>query len=294
MTDLEKNIITLFGAVGKNWLDQLPHKVITLAKKWELSDIIPVDNMTWNFVAKARSTSHGAVVLKISCDEELIQDEIKTLRYFNGQGMIRLLEYDKIDTALLLEQAYPGQSLRSIYPADIDLSMNAYCRVINDLQKTSGAVSEKFKSVEDWLMVFDRISTSDKLLGKSINHAASLGKALLKSSVRKYVLHGDLHHDNVLSFGSSWVAIDPKGIIGEIEFEAAGFDFIHESELSNKDIPGLLSQRTESLAKKLQIDPYRLRNWVFIRLVLAACWMIEDGGDPGAFLNLALVSFPDD
>jgi streptomycin 6-kinase len=35
------------------------------------------------------------------------------------------------------------------------------------------------------------------------------------------VLHGDLHHGNVLDFGvRGWLAIDPKGLLGE-----RGFDF---------------------------------------------------------------------
>jgi streptomycin 6-kinase len=39
---------------------------------------------------------------------------------------------------------------------------------------------------------------------------------LLTTQREKVVLHGDMHHGNVLNFGSrGWLAIDPKGLIGE-------------------------------------------------------------------------------
>jgi streptomycin 6-kinase len=40
---------------------------------------------------------------------------------------------------------------------------------------------------------------------------------LLSSPCKQLVLHGDLHHDNILNDGNDWLTIDPKGIIGEAE-----------------------------------------------------------------------------
>ena len=35
------------------------------------------------------------------------------------------------------------------------------------------------------------------------------------------VLHGDLHHDNVLRHGDGWVVIDPHGYVGDAAVEPA-------------------------------------------------------------------------
>ena len=50
--------------------------------------------MSWNYVAKAHSKKHGHVCIKVSVDENLISDEIKALEYFNGFGMIKLIDHD--------------------------------------------------------------------------------------------------------------------------------------------------------------------------------------------------------
>jgi streptomycin 6-kinase len=42
---------------------------------------------------------------------------------------------------------------------------------------------------------------------------------LLPSQEAQVVLHGDLHHYNILSSGDQWKAIDPKGVIGEPVYE---------------------------------------------------------------------------
>jgi streptomycin 6-kinase len=46
--------------------------------------------------------------------------------------------------------------------------------------------------------------------------SAETAHALLAAPREITVLHGDIHHDNILHFGErGWLAIDPKGLIGE-------------------------------------------------------------------------------
>jgi streptomycin 6-kinase len=102
------------------------------------------------------------------------------------------------------------------------------------------------------------------------------------------VLHGDLHQDNILKNQDKYIAIDPKGIVGEIGFEAAKFDFIQECELDNlNNIPDIYKQRISLLADKLNFDYKRLSEWVFVRMILGAAWFIEDNGDPTETLIMA-------
>ena len=74
-------------------------------------------------------------------------------------------------------------------------------------------------------------------------------------------------------------------IVGEKEFEAACFDFIHKEEFESRDdIPQLFQMRAKILAQKLGLDFERLSSWVFVRLVLGACWMLEDRGEPDEYI----------
>jgi len=99
------------------------------------------------------------------------------------------------------------------------------------------------------------------------------------------VLHGDLHHDNVLDFGErGWLAIDPKHIIGE-----RGFDFANiftNPDLSDptrpvSTLPGRFQRRVEVVSDAAKLDRYRLLQWVLAWTGLSAAWFLGDD-DPAS------------
>lgn len=291
--NFKKNIINLFGERGKQWLNQLPKIIAILAQKWQLTDIAPVDNMSWNYVAKASSKSHMSVCIKISMDETLIADEIKALSYFNGHGMVKLIEHDPQYHALLLHQAIPGTSLNTLYLSDKNETIAIYSEVACKLLSAHNGASIHFKHVKDWLNAFNRLP-ENKLPDGLIRNAKFLSQKMLEQENNEFILHGDLHMDNIISDSGNWIAIDPKGIVGPKEFEIACFDFITKDELlSYNNIPELFNTRTFKLSQLLKIEQVILANWVFIRLVLGACWMIEDNGNPDIFLNQIKAIFPE-
>lgn len=101
-----------------------------------------------------------------------------------------------------------------------------------------------------------------------------------------YLLHGDLHLRNIISHGEQWMMIDPKGVIGPIEFEVAWFNFILDNELQNSnDMRGVFWERLGLLSRQLNLVPEVLTDWVYVRWVLAALWMVEDGEDPRVYIQ---------
>lgn len=286
MQELEKNITNLFGKLGKQWLKDLLEIIKILAKNWQLKNLQPVDNMTWNYVAKATSAANGNVVIKISCDEKLLHDEVQSLRHFSGHGIIKLIEHDTKYHAILLQQAMPGKSLLSIYPNKVKQTIHYYNNVVKQLISVPQINKSSFNHVRDWLKAFDSADKTKFPTGL-LERAIDLSDKLFELANEEFVLHGDLHNDNILSNGDNWIAIDPKGIVGEIEFEIACFDFIDKSELNNSDLHSLFEERSKLLAKNLNLDHQRLKDWVFVRLVLGACWMIEDGGKADMFFKQA-------
>ncbi|PIZ04838.1 MAG: hypothetical protein COY58_01935 [Gammaproteobacteria bacterium CG_4_10_14_0_8_um_filter_38_16] len=88
-----------------------------------------------------------------------------------------------------------------------------------------------------------------------------------------------IHHQN------QWIIIDPKGIVGEVAFEAAAFDLLSDDELKNASIiPELILSRTQLLSGALYVEQRRLLYWAFLRAVISAQWFIEDGADPSKML----------
>jgi streptomycin 6-kinase len=287
MKQFKKNIINIFGERGKNWIANLPHLVEMLAVHWELKDVTPVNSMSFNYVAKAISNTNQSVVLKISCDAESIADEKQALLYFNGNGSIKLIDYNDEYNALLIQQAVPGDTLKSLYPAQPDYVMDCYINTMKKLHDKKFSNKYEYRHIADWLKILDQLLPKE-MPARLLNRALELREKLLTSMGALVFLHGDLHHDNILKQGNEWLAIDPKGVVGEPEVEIAAFDFMYVAELANKkNIKELFEKRVERLAKKADLDQQRIKDWVFVRLILMAAWSIEDNDNPSWAIKLA-------
>lgn len=287
MKKLTHNIINIHGKKGEHWIADLPSLVATLKDCWNLSLITPVNNMTFNYVAKALSNTEQPVILKISYDAESIANEKHALTIFNGNGAIRLIDVNKNYNALLLQQAIPGMTLTSLYPEQSEYVMDCYVNTLEKLHSNNLTNMQNHRHIADWLKVIDKL-TPDQIPKALLNRAINLRDKLLQSMRPLVFLHGDLHHDNILQHGNEWVAIDPKGIIGEPEFEIAAFYFMYVSELAKTvNVKNIIQASVSLLAQKSKLDADRIMDWVFVRLVLMAAWQIEDNEAPSWALKLA-------
>lgn len=290
----KKNIESIYQEKGRNWLADLPVLIEGLKLSWNLSDIIPVENMTYNYVAKAKQDNTRCVVLKISCNAKLLADEIKMLQHFENNGAVKVIAYNSECSAALLQQAIPGTSLKSLYPQNVDKVMEIYVDVVRKLHrqvatenKHSYTSQYTYRNVKEWLATLDNI-TSPLLPAELMGKAIQLKRELLNTTSEEKILHGDLHHDNIIQDRHAWRVIDPKGIVGELGFEIAAFDFIHQSELENNlDIPSLFKKRIEKFSHKSELEATRLAKWVYVRLMMSAAWFVEDQGDPEQAIALA-------
>jgi streptomycin 6-kinase len=113
-----------------------------------------------------------------------------------------------------------------------------------------------------------------------VEKAERLLEELQASSPRNALLHGDLHHDNILSDAEDgWVAIDPKGVTGDPAYEAARFQHNPVPGFLSVDAPHAVARRrADILSSILEGDRSRLLAWAFFDTVLSACWSIEEHG----------------
>jgi streptomycin 6-kinase len=289
MNTLTQNITNIYEKKGKDWISNLPNIIAILAKHWNLRDVTPVDNMTFNYVAKAILGDSQPVILKISCDLKTILDEMKALIQFDGNGSVKLIDSNDKYNALLIQQAVPGITLKKLYPENVEYVMDCYVDTMKKLHKMHLPNKHEYRYIADWLVALDKL-TPDQIPAHMLKRAIDLRDTLLSSMGQPAFLHGDLHHDNILKHNDSWLAIDPKGIVGEPEFEIAAFDFMYITELANTiDVKQIFEKRVAMLAQKSNFDARRIKDWVFVRLILMAAWLIEDSGDPSWAIKLAQI-----
>jgi streptomycin 6-kinase len=103
------------------------------------------------------------------------------------------------------------------------------------------------------------------------------------------VLHGDLHHENVLDGAArGWLVIDPKGLIGE-----RGFDFANlfcNPDAATAIAPGRLRCQLKVVSDETGFEPARLLKWILAYCGLSAAWSLGDGHDAKPAIAIAEIA----
>jgi streptomycin 6-kinase len=279
MIRFPQTILDLFGERGRSWLDALPGLIAELEQRWNITVFPPFNNLSYNYVAPAVCKDGTPVVLKMGVPAGILDTELAALALYAGRGMVRLLTHDASVSALLLERLQPGTPLAHM--EDDDEATRIAARVFQQVCLPL-AMPHPFPTIENITGGLVRLRTTfDGGCGpfpqRLINRAEGLFTDLLSHQGPPVLLHGDLHHWNILQSGDEWRAIDPQGFAGEAEYEIGA--------LMRNPIPGIFSwpeltcrqaRRIAILSEMLGYDRQRLASWAFAQEILSAWWYYED------------------
>ncbi len=274
-------MLSLHGQAGRTWLQGLPALLETLVQNWSLRLLEPYD-LRYNYVTQALAQEGERVVLKVGFPNQELTREILALRVYSGRGMVRLLQADAERGALLLEYIHPGTPLYEIKDED------KACRIAAGLMRRilrPLPAQHPFLPVSAWTRGLQRLrSTFNGGTGPFPRHlveqAETLFTELLKSQAEVMLLHGDLHHWNILSAEREpWLGLDPKGVAGEAACECAAFLRNPLPEIGSRpDLGAALARRTAIFAEELGFERERILGWGMAQAVLSAWWSYEDHG----------------
>lgn len=217
------------------------------------------------------------------------------LGWWDGDGAARVLGHH--GDAVLLERAEGPRSLAAMARAGAagdDAAARILCAVAARLHRPRRAPPPAtLVPLEAWCAALWPAAARE---GGVFGAAAAATRRLLGAPRDVGVLHGDLHHGNVLDFGApegvaegvaegtpaaggrGWLAIDPKGLAGE-----RAYDFAPLFANPSPDValaPGRLASRATAVAAAAALDRTRLLRWVLAYAGLSAAWSLEDGDDP--------------
>ena len=216
------------------------------------------------------------VVLKLT----KVNDEAhagKVLSAFGTNGAVTV--YEAETGAVLMQRLEPGEQLVSLVRGgDDDDATKILAEVIKKLAHHEAPAG--CPTVSDWGRGFARhIRSGDNRISDGlVREARDVYEALASSQGRTMLLHGDLQHYNLLfDRERGWTAIDPKGVVGELEYEAGALlrNPIEQPELFTNR--ATIERRIEILTALLPLDHSRVLQWSFAQAVLSAIWDIEDG-----------------
>lgn len=224
------------------------------------------------------------VLLKIpnSDSDEVFSSE--ALKHFAGHGSVRC--FDTWNNGLLLERAVPGHDLESMSLSEDHRATQIIAEVISKLD-SSGQPNNAtcFTTLEAWQTSFDRYIGGCSLIPQEmVALAKSEFNSLCDSQTEVVLLHADLHHKNILfDKNRGWLAIDPKGVIGEPAIEVCA---ALRNPLKNKVAIEKLQTRAKIFSHYLKLDYQRIMRWCFALAVLSALWFYEDDIVGAAFDTL--------
>lgn len=225
-------------------------------------------------------------MLKLSSQEDQ-QRGAGLMEWWNGDGAAQVFARD--ENALLMERATGQRSLADMAREGRD--DEACCILSATAAKLHAARPGALPDLVPLAQWFRDLEPAATKHGSILLRSADTARMLLAEPCDRTVLHGDLHHDNVLDFGPcGWRAIDPHGLIGE-----RGFDFANI--FTNPDLsdpsrpvatePGRFTRRLDVISNAAGLDRRRLPQWILAWTGLSAAWFLEDG-DPLARIDLQI------
>ena len=302
-------ITNTFGEEGEQLITNLPTLIDEASQRWGLTNVEPVSNLSYNFVAFATSPlAHlpmavGNVVLKIGVPRDELTSEIAALRLFNGQGACQLIDADEEKGFLLLERLKPGVMLSTLEddeeathiaaevmqkiwrPVDTATPSTRGVKSPNEAGRDPSLsltmIDNKFIRLSDWFDGLKQLrlmfnGETGPLDGKLVAWVERSAEDFLVENHMPVLMHGDFHHFNILSSEHGWLVIDPKGVIGPAGYEVGPLMINPWGSLSDGISDRLILRRVDILHEHLGWERERILEWSLAHGILSAWWGLED------------------
>lgn len=250
---------------GSEWLESLPRIVASCIELWSLELGDPFEPAHISLVVPAVLPDGREVILKVNFPDEESEYEAHALAHWRGDGAVELIASDDSLRALVVERCIPGDQLWSI--EDDEEATRIAASVLRKLHRAV-AVLPGYRRLEDkaarWA---EELPRDWKALGRPfdrpvLDEAVAACLELGSQQGEQVVLHQDFHGGNVLrAQREPWLAIDPKPLLGEREFDAASLLRDRRDELGRSDDARRVRRRLDVLVDELGLDRERMRRW---------------------------------
>ncbi len=267
------NIKEIYLEIGHQWLLNLPTQVIQLSEKWGFEFTQTMPELSYSFVALVKCQNKPAII-KIAPPQQSLARESLCLSSFHKDSPI-IFHFDEKSNAILMEYIYPGEPLKNLVKAGQDeQATKIICGIIRELRFQDIPQQHSFKHLSE--LANDLSILKGHFDEKLLNKAIYLFQELTVDRSEDIMLHGDLHHDNILSSDHGWKIIDPHGYIGEPTAEVgAMIRNPYNCFPTDKPLRKILERRLSILKAELPYDIERIKAWCYCISVLSVAWTYE-------------------
>ena len=272
-TEIQKDKI--ISKWGENIYNRAVGIIDIYTEEWQLEKLKLIEHFSTSILFTCLSEKYGQCVLKIKCDNNYSLDsEICVLRSFNGRGYCRVYEFSSDDKICLLERILPGDTLYNFNEISQNERINFFGDLYERLYVSATEISDlsMFPSYLNCLEKSEIVVTQRNDCQDIISHIKKAKEIILfVNSIynRKILIHGDLHHRNILkNQNGGYTAIDPKGVADNPVFDVSKF-ILYEFgyQLAGKPIEEMLGF-INLLSRRLHIPTETLTNCLYVEIAV--------------------------
>lgn len=246
--------------------------------RWSLTRPTLLIETASSFVYRVERTGQPPAVLKLLKPGDDERNGGSLLIWYAGNGAAAV--YGLARDAVLMELA-EGQTLGDVARAGRDAeATGVLCDIVQRLHAPRDATPPaSLTPLRERFEALFRVGAGawPRQARDLVGRATGIAYNLFDRPMAAIPLHGDIHHDNIVSGTRGWVAIDPKGLIGDAAYDYAnsflnperGDDFVISA-------PRVISH-SNIIATRTGIPRRHLLAWASAHAALSAAWDIEDG-----------------
>lgn len=268
------------GAAGRAWIAALPALVAGFLDRWALRLDGPARHGVASLVLPVVRADSTPAVLKLAHVSEDNAGEALSLRAWNGDGVVRLLDHDPGTGTLLLERLDAARPLSSL--PDDDTAVQILAELLARLVAVPAPQGLR-RLADIAVAMLDQVPRAVCALGdpaeRRLVRTCASAMADLIGEPGEQLLHWDLHYGNVLAGQREpWLAIDPQPLAGHPGFELLpALVNRWEQAVEAGDVRRAVLRRFDRLTEVLGLDRQRAIGWTLGRILQNALWDIEDG-----------------
>lgn len=247
--------------------------------RWSLTKSTPVAETPRSWVFRVEQNGRNFAALKIM--KPIVAEEegrgARLLQWYAGDGAATV--FDIHGDTIFMEWLDGGPLADPVRAGRDDESTIAIATVVANLHRPRAGLPDDLQPLrERFQTLFDTdVRVWPHTARDLYARASGIALRLFDRPSAQIPLHGDLHHDNILSSDRGWLAIDPKGLLGDPAYDVANI-FINPKHADNIAAdPRRIAARADILSQRLNYPRKRMLGWAAAHAALSACWDLVDG-----------------
>lgn len=247
--------------------------------RWSLTKSTPVAETATSWIFRVEQNGRNFAALKILKPDNAFEERRGSmlLNWYGGEGAATV--FDTHGDTIFMEWLDGGTLGEPARAGKDDEATIAIATLVANLHRPRADAPEILQPLrERFQNLFDTdVRVWPHTARDLYARASGIAFKLFDRPSAQIPLHGDLHHDNILSSDRGWLAIDPKGLVGDPAYETANVFINPERGIQIAADPRRIAARGDILAERLNYPRKRILGWAAAHAALSACWDLADG-----------------